>query len=65
MKEKISLLGLLIFFAGVTVAYSNPITYYVPTIYPYAMDGAIIALIGLVTIIIGFAMPESKATEKV
>jgi len=58
------LLGVLIFFAGFALAYSNPNTYYRDTIYPNAVDGAIVVLMGLVTIAVGFAIPEDQTKEK-
>jgi hypothetical protein len=58
------LLGLLIFFAGIALAFSDPIPAAFSPIYPNAIDGAIVVLIGLVTIIIGFAIPESETIKK-
>ena len=33
------------------------------TIYPYAVAGGIVCLIGVITAIIGFAMPENKRQD--
>ena len=51
-------MGIILMMLSVTVVISNSTT----VIHPYQVEGAILLLIAFVTFVIGFALPEKKAT---
>ncbi len=74
MRRFIMILGFLILISGVVVAFGISATAKIlhgelPGIqtkitYPYATVGAVIAMIGGATMVIGYAMPRSRSIRK-
>jgi hypothetical protein len=62
-RSAVQVMGLIVILAGLGVMAYNVNIPYFGTVHPYTLVGAIILLIGFLTIFIGFAIPENPLLE--